>query len=222
MRHRQAEGWRTRAWRVLALAGTLVLHLLVIAALWRETAVRPAPSSREAMTVWLEDQPATSVAPAVIADAPPAARRPDRPRQSEPPAATMPALPVPETEPEPTARLRIDVTEAAREYVEANRGSAPANRQPWARRNLDATLPGGSAREELDLRVRPGPSLAESAARAAALLGGPLPSAATDFDAMADPLFEMADDQHHGDLRRPCRLAHPELSEAALRALCDG
>ncbi|GMU43078.1 MAG: hypothetical protein AMXMBFR25_10640 [Lysobacterales bacterium] len=226
---RQAPMW----FRIVAVSGTLLLHLWVIDRLLAGTEVLPGVRTLRPLTVDVAliepgppqtepapEPPSPPPSPPLVPPLPPPAARVVETLRRPSVAITTPSPPVPATpverKPAPLADL-----EAQREAIAAEiaRERAPA-RRAFAGRSLDAMLPDAETGILPGLRPRTHDGAREWGRRLGALLQGGLPQAAVDPEAPLDPLTDRWEQAHHGSDLATCERQYEELDHEMRRMLC--
>jgi hypothetical protein len=208
--------------RIVALAGTLVLHILGFAQLWLYARVVPEQRLRTAITVQLyELEPQPPVAPIeTAAESPPAAvaaPRPLREARTAPVVVAAPEAAHIEFVQAPVP-LSIEQQRAAI-AAEIARENAPS-RRPFRGRSIDAMLPDGDKGMLPGFRPRTVDDPSTLMRKFGQMLSSGLPAAAVDPDAPMDLLTEGWEAKHHGSDLAACELQYEELDPDMRRKMC--
>jgi len=213
--------------RIVALSGTLVLHILVFAQMWLTARVVPQQYVRSAITVQLyqpDEQPPSppaspEPAPSVEVVAAPLPR-PQR-RMTEPPSPSLDAAPdAPDVEyveaPLPDVGFEAQRAQIAAEIAREN---APV-RRAFRGRSIDAMLPDGDNGLLPGFRPRTVDETASLMRKFGQMLSIGVPTAAVDPDAPMDLLTEGWEARHHGSDLAACELQYEQLDADLRRKMC--
>lgn len=235
-RTNHANGLRTTRWRaLLAIAGTLGLHLGVFIGLLRgpDTATVPwRPQPVSVVVDLLEPSPGFETASAPPVEPPPPlpppaallieqlpAAAPTRPAPARLPTQAPVATAAQADLPAPVSfasRLEQQRSEVAAEIAREN---APA-RRAFRERDLGAMVPGAGNGKLPGFRPRfstPSGDLARSVGR---MLVQRLPTAAVEWGAPLDPLTERWEAAHHGSDLAACERQYEDVDRDLRRQLC--
>lgn len=213
--------------RICAWTFTFTVHVLAFAYVWRVTQMVPQLQGPSALTVsvYLPDPlPPPRPQPEVAAN-PPSERRvtsvtaaPTSASVAPPVAASAPPS-EPLLLPEPvslSARIEQTRTQVAAEIA---RESAP-KRRAFQGRSLDAMVPDAGNGKLPGFHPRTGATPNDALRSLAKMLGGGVPTAATDPDAPTDLLTERWEAAHHGSDLAACELQYEELDADLRRQMC--
>jgi hypothetical protein len=211
--------------RIVALTGTLVLHILALAHLWLNARVVPQPRLRSAIAVQLyepEQRPAPAPAEpvpqldtaAIVAPSPrPARAVPAAPvaAAAQPDAAELEFVPLP-------PQLSIEQQRAGI-AAEIARENAP-ERRAFRGRSIDAMLPDGDKGMLPGFRPRTVDDQTRMMRKIGQMLSMGIPTAAVDPDAPLDLLTEGWEARHHDSDLAACELQYEELDPDMRRKMC--
>lgn len=231
-----ADGSRTTRWRaLLALAGTLGLHLAVFVGLLRgpDTAIVPwRPQPVSVMVDLLEPPPGFETASALPVEAPPPlpppaavlveqvpAAAPARPAPARLPPQVPVATAAPSDLPAPVSFAKRLEQQRSAVAAEIARENAPA-RRPFRERDLGAMVPGASNGKLPGFRPRFGTPSGDLARSVGRMLEQKLPTAAVEWDAPLDPLTERWEAAHHGSDLAACERQYEDVDRDLRRQLC--
>lgn len=208
--------------RLLALSGSLLLHLLIVERLFEVTSVLPEVRVARSLEVeiLLDDtlREASPAVPVASIPEPPAAA----PVPPQPPPAAARGMPLPTpvaAPPEPAATPPDLAAQRAAVAAEIAREGAPA-RAAFAGRSLDALLPDGETGLLPGFRPRPKDGVRDWGRRLGALLQPNLPQAAVDTDAPLDLLTEGWERAHHASELDACERQYEQLDRELRRQMC--
>lgn len=211
--------------RIAAWTGTLLLHVLLVALLIRETRVVLQPRTTTALTVEIAlDLPAPTPPPAPAAPTPtpePVARASAPARSPAPaPAPAVASVRLPEAAIPPATTLgqRVEAQRVEAAATVAAEHAPP--RRPFAGRDLDAMLPDGDRGTLPGFRPRTSEGGSEVLRKLGQVLNTRLPSAAVDFHAPMDQLTERWEASHHGSDLAACEQQYQDLDADLRRQMC--
>lgn len=213
--------------RICAWTFTFTLHVLAFAYVWRVTQMVPqlqGPSALSVAVYLTSELPPSR--PELEPDPAPVrlpAKRPAAPAAMTAVAASTQAASIeapPETVlPEPVSlsqRIEQTRTEVAAQIA---REQAP-QRRAFQGRSLDAMVPDAGNGKLPGFRPRTAATPSDALRGLAKMLGGGVPTAATDPDAPSDLLTEGWEAKHHGSDLAACELQYEELDADLRRQLC--
>ena len=217
--------------RVFAMVATFTFHVVLVAALIRETDVPPLLFQPQSMDLQLDFEilppplpPKRPLKPNA-ADAAAVTAKPRQPDRRE--AARISAKVVPDTadatisEPPPTPTSFQSRVDHQRREVAADiaRENAP-KRRAFAGRSIDGMLPDGETGILPSFRPETQDDNRDTARKIMQMLSRSLPRSATDYDAPVDPLTERWEDAHHSSDMADCDLKYARFDAQMRRELC--
>lgn len=210
---------RPSARRVLAWAGTLLLHLAMIQALWQGTRVEPPAPRPAPIEVLLYDfvTPSPPMPPSAEASE---EKRASTRRPVSAPRDVAPAETIEVVDQRPPIEAAID-WQALRERAVREQLGQP-RRAPFAGKDLGSQLPGADNRRLPGFRPPSRDDLLTRARNLAQALAQPVPRAAAEHDAMTDLLTEDWEARHHASDLQACERQYPQFEPAMRRRLCGG
>lgn len=213
--------------RICAWTFTFTAHVLAFAYVWRVTQMIPQLQGPSALTVAVYlpvELPPPQLEPKAVPDLP------FVPRATAVAATPTPtAIVAPETVNEPPSEplllpepvslsTRIEQTRTA-VAAEIAREQAP-QRRAFQGRSLDAMVPDAGNGKLPGFHPRTGATPSDALRSLAKMLGGGVPTAATDPDAPSDLLTEGWEAAHHGSDLAACELQYEELDADLRRQMC--
>lgn len=204
----------------------MLLHALIIAWLWHDTAVRVVTPERRALTVDIAlfeptppplppQQPLTRDATPTAALAQRDSHKPKPTPTPETPIAIEPTPALPEPV---STRLRFEQSQVA-VAADIAQENAP-KRRAFAGRSIDAMLPDGDSGRLPGFRPRTIEQTNGLARQLGKLLEKGVPMAATVYDAPLDLLTEGWEQAHHSSDQAACDLEYGQFGSELSHQLC--